>query len=200
MFKTFILFFKFTFWLSSWWIAVSYLLVLIIATHISCIIIVNFLQLILIILLTTRSHFRSHLSYFLVTTILVVTRMSPLSSHLTIIMLSLMKLFFILLMFSTIWVMGWLWFKVNLLKHIITNFLAKYIKISCFYNSPCHFTSPLRSVPAYITAVSDSYFLLTIVSFFTLFTSFRMCSLSIMTYYVHASFIMSILSSFHISA
>ena len=139
IFKTFILFFKFAFWLSSWWIIISYLLVLMAATCISCIIIVNFLWLILAILLTTGSHFRSCLSYFLVAAVSVVTKMSPLGNHLVIIMLSPMELSFILLIFSTTWVMRWLWFKVKFLKYIITNFLTKHVKISYFYSSFYHF-------------------------------------------------------------
>ena len=78
----------FRIWRGRWFLVVIY---------ISCTIIVNFLRLISAALLITRSHFGLRLSCFLVAAVSVVTRMSPLGSHLTVITLSLMKLFFILL-------------------------------------------------------------------------------------------------------
>ena len=148
MFKTSTLFFRFTFWPSSWQITISCLLVLMAATRIPCTIIVNFLRLISAALLTAGSHFGSRSSCSLVAAVSVVTRMSPLDSHLAAITLPLMELSFILFMSSTTWVMGRLRSGVKPLGHVITSSLAKRVGISRSCGSPCHPARPLRNAPA----------------------------------------------------
>ena len=137
-FRTFILFFRFTFWSSNWWIVISCLLMSMTATCISCIIIVNFLWLISVALLIAESHFESHSSCFLVTVISMMIKMFSLSSCLTVITLFSMKLFFILLMFFIIWMMRWLQSEVKLLEHVIISFLIRCVEISCFCDDSCH--------------------------------------------------------------
>ena len=129
---------KCIFWFRSCWITFFCLLQFNAVTHISCMMIMNFLWLIFAVWFMTKSQIESCLSFFLIIFILIVTRTFSLSNCLITITLLAMKLFFILFIFLTTYEMRWLWSETILLRQIMISSLIRCVKTSCFWENFSH--------------------------------------------------------------
>ena len=91
------------FWLKNCWIIIFCLLQFNTVTHISCTITVNFLWLIFTAWFIAESQIKLYFNFFLITIMLIVTRIFLLDSYLATITLFLIVLFFILFIFLIIY-------------------------------------------------------------------------------------------------
>ena len=126
------------FWLKSCWIVIFCLLQFSIVMCILCMMTVNFLWLIFAVWFMIKSQTESYSSFFLITIMLVMIRMFSLSSCLAVIILFVMKLFFILFMLSTTCDISWLQSEAVLSEQIMISFLIRHIRMSCSCDSFNH--------------------------------------------------------------
>ena len=138
VFSIFIWFLRYMFWLRNCWIIIFCLLQFSAVTCISCIMTVNFLQLIFTAWFMIENQIRSCSSFFLIIIMLIMIKIFSLNSYLAVIILFMMKLFFILFMLSMTYDINQLWFRTVSSKQITINFLIKHIRTSCSYDDSDH--------------------------------------------------------------
>ena len=125
-------------WLKSCWIIIFCLLQFSTVTYILYIMIVNFLWLIFTAWFITKNQIELYSSFFLITAMSVMIRMFLLNNYLAVIILLMMKLFFILFMLSMTCDMSWLWSETALSEQIMISFLIRHIRILHSYNDSDH--------------------------------------------------------------